>query len=83
MPFDQLHIDMDCVLGKGAFSKVHKGRLHCDWPMTSVQVNSSHYDVAIKLLSMHADEVARANFIQEINLMQVNYFCEKYSLLTI
>uniref|UniRef100_A0A914VYG6 Protein kinase domain-containing protein n=1 Tax=Plectus sambesii TaxID=2011161 RepID=A0A914VYG6_9BILA len=76
IPKERLEVMFDQKLGAGAFSNVFKGKLSGTAPVctiySSVQATRSYTDcdVAVKILPTFADDMAKSDFIQEINFMK-------------
>ncbi|CAJ0954322.1 unnamed protein product, partial [Mesorhabditis belari] len=75
MPRSNLIVDYENKLGSGAFCNVFKGRIVGEAPVCQLQpsLRSAQFrdcEVAVKMLPSFADDIARSDFMQEINFMK-------------
>ncbi|CAJ0572704.1 unnamed protein product, partial [Mesorhabditis spiculigera] len=75
MPRSNLIIDYENKLGSGAFCNVFKGRIVGEAPVVTLQpsLRTNGFrdcEVAVKMLPSFADDIARSDFMQEINFMK-------------
>uniref|UniRef100_A0A7E4VN86 Protein kinase domain-containing protein n=1 Tax=Panagrellus redivivus TaxID=6233 RepID=A0A7E4VN86_PANRE len=81
-------VDYETKLGSGAFCNVHKGKIKGPAAVRVVSQNLiavqkfTDCEIAVKVLPAFADDIARSDFMQEINFMKsLNYHPHLVSML--